>query len=251
MSVLQHWPLFGLRVRTPVLELSYPNDDDIAEIAERSVTDGVHDSAFMPFTVEWTDVPPPLQQRLSMQFHWGLRANWKPDDWHCNLVAKVDGRLVGTQSASASKFAITRSALTGSFLLKPFQGKGFGTQMRIAILHLLFAGLGAEFAETAAFEDNAQSLGVTAKLGYELQGRRQIASRGRPREMVTFRLSRAAWEAQRRDDVIIEGLQPCLELFGLSDPSSPRRAAQGSTAAAADGSSPHASAHTSSPRSAT
>src|SRR5262245_26272489 len=102
----------------------------------------------MPFVMEWTDVLPPQQQRDSMRFQWGLRANWQPDNWHCNMACVVDGRVIGTQSAQAEHFASLRSALTGSFLIRPEQGKGIGKEMRAAILHLLFAGLGAERAET-------------------------------------------------------------------------------------------------------
>ncbi len=216
MLLKQHWPLFGLRVRTPRLELRYPTDENVAEIAERSVTEGVHDPSFMPFTIEWTDVPPPLQQQRSLQHHWRLRADWQPSSWSCNFVVVVDGQIVGTQSAGAQDFAQLRSVLTGSFLLQPYQGKGVGTEMRAAILHFAFAGLGAELAQTGAWADNHQSLGVTRKLGYEFEGRRRMLSRGAPREMTGFRLTRDAWEAHRRDDISIEGLEPCLEMFGVS-----------------------------------
>src|ERR1700712_5016081 len=145
MSAVEVWPLFGLRVRTPRVELRYPTDDEVAEIAHRSVADGIHDPAFMPFGFEWTDVDPPAQQRNSMQFHWSLRAGWTPDNWNCNFAVVVDGRIVGAQSAEAVKFATMRSVTTGSFLFMPEQGKGIGTEMRAAILHLVFEGLGAEF----------------------------------------------------------------------------------------------------------
>ena len=216
MLLIRHWPLFGLVVRTPRVELRYPSDEEIAEIAERSVTEGVHEPSFIPFTIEWTDVPPPLQQRRSLQHHWSLRANWDPASWTCNLAVFVDGRIVGTQSAGAENFAVLRSVLTGSFLFLPEQGQGLGTEMRYAILHLVFAGLGADLATTGAWADNAQSLGVTRKLGYEPEGSRRALSRGVPREMMGFRLTRSAWEAHRRDDITIEGLEPCLELFGVN-----------------------------------
>ncbi len=38
--------------------------------------------------------------------------------------------------------------------------------MRAAVLHLAFAGLEAEYADSDAFTDNAASLGVSRKLGY-------------------------------------------------------------------------------------
>lgn len=214
MSAVEVWPLFGLRVRTPRVELRYPSDDEVAEIASRSVTDGIHDRAYMPFGFEWTDVPPPLQQRNSIQYHWGLRAGWRVDLWDCNMAVLVDGRIVGAQSAGASNFRALRAATTGSFLFQPEQGRGIGTEMRAAMLHLLFDGLGAEQALTAAWADNERSRGVTRRLGYEQIGTRRMVSRGKARDMFDFRLLRADWLPQRRDDIVIEGLEPCLELFG-------------------------------------
>ena len=215
MSRFDHWPLFGLRVRTPRIELRYPSDDDVAEIAQRSVTEGIHNPAWMPFAFEWTDVAPPLQQRSSMQFHWGLRATWQPEHWHCNFVVIESGRIVGTQSAEATEFPRLGEATTGSFVLRPEQGRGLGTEMRSAILHLVFAGLGAQHALTGAWSDNAPSLGVTRRLGYELTGTRRMLSRGIPREMSLFRVSREVWAQTRRDDIVVEGLGPCLDLFGV------------------------------------
>ncbi len=215
MSRDDHWPLFGLRVRTPRIELRYPSDADIVDIAQRSVTEGIHDPAWMPFAFEWTDVAPPLQQRSSMQFHWGLRATWRPEHWHCNLVVVENGRIVGAQSAEAIEFARLGEATTGSFLLRPEQGRGLGTEMRAAILHLVFAGLGAQYALTDAWSDNAQSLGVTRRLGYEMIGTRRMLSRGTAREMSLFRISRETWAQTRRDDIVVEGLGPCLDLFGV------------------------------------
>ncbi|MCU1394643.1 MAG: putative succinyl-CoA transferase [Ilumatobacteraceae bacterium] len=213
MSAVDHWPLFGLQVRTPRLELRYPTDDEVAEIAARSVSDGVHDPASMPFSFEWTDVPSPTQERNSMQFHWSLRAGWRPTGWNCNLAVIADGRIVGTQSAEAADFAALRTVTTGSFLFQPFQGKGLGTEMRAAILHLAFAGLGAETARTGAWSDNQPSLGVTRRLGYEHVGTERMLSRGEPRDMERYVLSREMWHRRRRDDIAIEGLAPCLEMF--------------------------------------
>lgn len=216
MGIERHWPLFELRVRTPSLELRAPRDQDIAEIAERSVSEGIHDPAFMPFTIEWTDVPPPQRQRETLQYHWGLRANWRPDDWTLNMVVLEHGRIVGVQSVGANDFTRLRTATTGSYLFLPEQNRGIGTEMRAAILHLLFAGLGAEYALTSAFDDNASSIGVTRKLGYESDGTQRVLSRGEPRALLRFRLSRDRWLASRRDDIAIEGLDPCVEMFGIT-----------------------------------
>jgi RimJ/RimL family protein N-acetyltransferase len=86
------------------------------------------------------------------------------------------------------------------------------------MLHLAFAGLGAEFAETEAFEDNPASLGVTRKLGYEPCGDAIHVRRGRPARTLHFRMERSWWDANlRRDDITIHGLDPCLSLLGAAD----------------------------------
>ena len=51
------WPLFDLVVRTPRLELRYPDDELAAEIAELTA-EPIHDPATMPFSIAWTDGPP-------------------------------------------------------------------------------------------------------------------------------------------------------------------------------------------------
>jgi len=92
--------------------------------------------------------------------------------------------------------------------------------MRSAVLHLLFAGLGAERALTAAFTDNPSSHAVTTKLGYEENGRHVVERRpGEPATRVDFVLTRSRWERQRRDDIEVSGLDGCLTMFGLQAPS--------------------------------
>ena len=40
--------------------------------------------------------------------------------------------------------------------------------------------------------------------------------RDEPDWIVGYRLARETWEPRRRDDIVIEGLEPCLDLFGLT-----------------------------------
>ncbi len=76
-------------------------------------------------------------------------------------------------------------------------------------------GLGARHAVSAAFEDNAASLGVSRKLGYRDDGIEWHLVRGRPALTRRLRLTRADWQAARAVPVQIHGLQPCLPHFGL------------------------------------
>jgi RimJ/RimL family protein N-acetyltransferase len=210
----EYWPLFDLRVRTPRLELRYPDDEGVIELA-RLAAQGVHDPDYMPFGLGWTDVPSPEQERNSLQYHWRMRADWKPDSWHLPLATICDGRIVGTQGMFADNFGVLRAAETGSWLGREFQGQGIGKEMRAAILHLLFEGLGARRANTAAWDDNQPSLGVTRALGYVENGDDFKTQRDKSGHHLRFKLEREDWERRRRDDVVIENLAPCLPMFGV------------------------------------
>lgn len=208
-----YWPLYDLRVTTPRVELRLPTDDDLYDLVALADA-GVHDPATMPFSVPWTDVDPPRRHRESLQWWWSQRANWRPEDWSFTGAVFVDGAPVGVQDLSATGFATRRVVTSGSWLGRAHQGKGLGKEMRAAILHLAFAGLGAQEAHTQAFADNAPSLGVTRGLGYEENGHEVVVRRGRPTHSIRFCLDKAAWEARRRSDIVIDGLEGCREMFG-------------------------------------
>lgn len=208
------WPLFELSIRTPRLELRLPSDDDLMTIARLGAR-GVHDPEVMPFRFPWTDAPSPARERSTLQFHWRVRAAWTTDDWHLPLAVWCDGVIVGQQDVLARDFANVRTVETGSWLGRAHQGKGIGKEMRIAILHLAFLGLGARRAETGAYEFNAASLGVTSSLGYEPNGDAVFAPRGKPQVEKKFKMDRTGFDRLRRDDIEITNLDPCLPMFGL------------------------------------
>ena len=118
------------------------------------------------------------------------------------------------QEVHANDFAIVRSVDTGSWLARSYQGQGIGTEIRAAVLHLAFAGLGALEALSGAFDDNPSSLAVSRKLGYEKVGERRVARRGEPARLIGFRLTRDRWEAHRRNDITIAHLEECRESLG-------------------------------------
>ena len=207
------WPLFGLVLRTPRLELRLPSLDRLAALAELA-GDGVHDPAVMPFTTPWTDLPPAERARSVLQWQWKSWAELTPAGWSLALTVLADGVVVGTQELSAKDFAVLREVETGSWLGRRHQGRGIGTEMRAAVLHLAFAGLGAELARSAAALDNPASRAVSAKLGYTEDGTDRIAVRDRPAEHVRLRLDRAGWQAHRTVPVEVAGLAPCLPLLG-------------------------------------
>src|SRR5512139_2032188 len=127
---LRHWPLYGLRMRTPRLELRLPDLDDLDALAELSVH-GVHDPGRMPFSVAWTDAPPAERARGVMQHYWNQLAEWTPSAWSLQLVVVLDdGTVAGTQVVGAHDFDVAREVKSGSWLGLAHQGQGIGTEMR-------------------------------------------------------------------------------------------------------------------------
>lgn len=216
--LIDHWPLLGLRLNTPRLELRLPDDNELAALADLAA-EGIHEPDRMPFLVPWTDLPPSERARSVVQHHWLRRGNWSPDNWALTLAVFEKGQVAGLQTVAARDFAVRRQVSTGSWLGARYQRQGIGTEMRAAVLHLAFVGLNALEAMSGAFEDNAPSFGVSQKHGYELDGIDRHVVRGRPTTTRRLRLTRARWETHEHTPVSTSGLSPCLPMFGLPDDS--------------------------------
>ena len=214
MTIVDHWPLFGLRIKTESLELRVPIDDDVLELLEIARA-GVHDPSTMPFLVPWTDQASPEFERSFLQYHWGCRARWSEKSWDLNLVVVVDGKIVGSQGISATNFAILRTVETGSWLGLEFQRQGIGKAMRSAVVALAFEYLAAERITSSAFLDNPASQRVSQATGYEANGTNVVLRRGIAAEQLRFILTKERWEASNvRTPIIVEGLETCRSLFG-------------------------------------
>jgi RimJ/RimL family protein N-acetyltransferase len=201
-------PLYRLRLRTPRLELRLGTRTELEELFAVAEA-GVHPPAEMPFAVPWTDA---LDRHAFLEYHEAAMRDWRPDDWTLNLLVFADAEVAGTQGISARRFADRRVVGTGSWLGGRFQNRGIGTEMRAAVLELAFRGLGAVAAESGAVAGNARSLRISEKLGYRIVGRRTLAPRGEPVSHDDLRLERGDWRAPV--PVELEGLDPCLPLFG-------------------------------------
>ncbi len=207
------WPLFGLRIHSERLVLRLPTESDLVALLSVAKA-GVHPDDEMPFGVAWSTAPSPAFERGFLQHHWEMWAQWAPEAWGLNLMVELDGGPIGSQSIYARDFAIHRTVDTGSWLGRAYQRRGYGTEMRSAVLSLAFDGLGAQVAESSAFLDNTASNGVSRKLGYEENGRGSLAPEGVARETQRFRMRTEAWRSRPRLPVTIEGLDACRELFG-------------------------------------
>jgi RimJ/RimL family protein N-acetyltransferase len=205
-------PLFGLRLRTERLELRLPTVDELRELAHLAEA-GVHPPDEMPFFHPWTDaIGRPDFVDGFLAFHLEQRENWRIDAWNLLLGVWLRGELVGTQGAELTEPGV---AETGSWLGIRFQRRGVGTEMRAAILALLFDGIGLDLATSGALAGNDASARVSEKLGYEPAGEGEASPRGVAVRHRKFRLTRERWDALPRVPVEITGLDPCLQLFGV------------------------------------
>ena len=214
-SLVDLWPLFGLRITTPRLELRLPTDEDLGELVELS-RQGIHDPATMPFAVPWTDVPSPRFEWESLQHHWGSRVNLSAASWRLGFGVRCEGELVGVQSIRADDFPRLRTAETGSWLGQGYHDRGIGTEMRRAVVHFAFEALGALAITSSAFVDNPASQRVSLAVGYEPDGIQFNAQRDQRGQQIRFLLTRERWLATRTNlPVTVTGWEPCQAQLGL------------------------------------
>ncbi|GAA1854383.1 GNAT family N-acetyltransferase [Asanoa iriomotensis] len=211
----EYWPLLALRVRVGPVELRPPSEADLAALAALAF-DGVQKPGTRTFLTPWTDLPPAERARWVVQSTWSDFGDWTPASWSLGLAALRDGVVVGMQALRASSFGQLREVGTWSWLGLSHQGRGTGTLMRQAVLHLAFEGLGAEQAATASFVDNPAPLAVSHKLGYENDGITRDLLHNEVVVSQRLRLTRARWASLARPEVSVVGLEPCLPLFGAA-----------------------------------
>jgi RimJ/RimL family protein N-acetyltransferase len=211
----RHWPLHGLRITTPTLELRLPDEPLLDELLDLALA-GIHDPAVMPFLIPWTDAPREALPANFLQYHWRIMSSVSPAQWVLNFVALRHGHAVGTQSIETDDFPARRCFDTGSWVGRAVQRQGIGLEMRRAVLTFAFEHLGAAVANTGAFEDNAASLAVTRRIGYQPNGWTIAAPRGVPVRELRFLLTREGFESSgARLPITVDGLEPCRRLLGI------------------------------------
>ncbi len=201
------WPLLGVKLSVSDVELSAIDDTTALDLG-RLAAAGIHGDA-LPFLRPWTRGTPVEVARSVYAYQSGVRAGCTPEHWALEFAARLDGTLIGVQALEADDFPTTRSAESGSWLGRNWQGRGIGTLLRIAVLSFAFDGLGANEVRTSAWADNAASNAVTRKLGYEPNGEQVLDREGSAAVMKRYRLDRATWErrpAELRQHVQMDGL---------------------------------------------
>ncbi len=208
-----YWPLFDLLLGTPDLTLRPLREADLVRLAAIQPPDLELD----PGATRFDGMPEPVNRGLvAFQGYWKAYGTWSPASWALPFAVYHGDDLIGTQTLEGEDFPRLREADSASFLVTEMRGRGFGKQMRRAVLALAFDALGAERAITSAWHDNGASLGVSRALGYAPNGESRHARGERVDRMVHLALSRDEWLASGHSaGVEIDGFDPCRPLFGL------------------------------------
>jgi hypothetical protein len=88
------WPLYGLTVATPRLELRLPREEELAELADLAGR-GVHPPGERPFLTPWTEGGPAERARFVLHWHWHQLASWEVASWELGLGVFLDRRPIG------------------------------------------------------------------------------------------------------------------------------------------------------------
>jgi RimJ/RimL family protein N-acetyltransferase len=214
-----YWPLFDLRLRTPDLDLRPMTEADLVPLSDLLPDDLEQDPAATTYDIDDRRVSRGI---VLHQGYWKAYGTWRPDAWRLTFTVRADGEVVGTQELEGNDFPSLRVVDSSSFLVGPARGRGWGKQMRTAVLALAFGPLEAQAAVTSAWHDNHASLGVSRSLGYQPNGESYLMRDGRPDVLTHLMMKRDGWLAGGlAQQVEVGGFEPCRPLFGLSHPSSP------------------------------
>jgi RimJ/RimL family protein N-acetyltransferase len=212
------YPPLHVEVTTPRLRLRGATDDLLAQLMP-IVQEGIVRDDEVPFDdpISHYEHSPEREWRW-VRSVWRARSRVEPSFWRLPLVVDVDGSVVGMQDLIAEDFPTYGAVTTFSWLAPQARGHGIGREMRAAILHLAFAGFGAREATSDAFLDNDASNAISRSLGYQENGVTWATRRGQPFQLRRWVLDRASWQATKRADITMHGVEECLPVFGLLQP---------------------------------
>jgi RimJ/RimL family protein N-acetyltransferase len=214
---MKSYPLLDVRISTPTLELRAATDDLLDQLAEVVRAGKTHaDPAPYDDPMSFYEPDPDLRVAKWLRAIWRRRGKVEPDSWRLNFVVMVDGRPVGEQSLTGVNFSTLGTVTSFSWLSVDERGRGVGHEMRAAILHLAFDGLGAKEAGSDAVLDNHGSNAISRDLGYEPNGSEWATRQGEPALLNRWRLTRDNWEQRRRDDIKLHNIEACRSSLPLS-----------------------------------
>ena len=211
------YPPLDVRVVTPRLELCGATDELLERLAP-FVRAGKATADPPP----WDDPNAFYEPDPEVRVHQWLRGIWRgrgtvrPDAWRLNFVVIAGEEAIGMQDLIGDEFDSFGTVESSSWVSSDVRRRGIGTEMRSAILHLAFEGLGAEEAHSEAAVDNVGSNGISERLGYERNGTAWATHDGQPVLGQRWRLGRETWAAQRRNDIAMSGVEKCRAALGLA-----------------------------------
>ena len=211
---MENYPLLGVRVSTPRLELRGATDELLDELAP-TVRAGKTHAEPAPYDdpMSFYEPDPDIRVAKWLRAIWRRRGTVEPGTWRLYFVVVIDGRPVGEQTLTGVDFSALRTVSTFSWLSVDERGGGLGREMRAAILHLAFEGLDAREASSDAFVDNVGSNAISEGLGYSPNGFEWATRQGEPALLNRWRLTSEAWERGRRDDIELHNVAACRELM--------------------------------------
>ena len=191
------------------MDLRPLREDDLPYLASVLPGDVGHDPRLELFA-DLSDAE--NERRLFWQGYWRALGSWSPSSWVLHFAVTYQDRPVGVQTLEGDDFPRLRTVDTASWLVPGVRGRGVGIAMRTAVLALAFDHLGAVAAVSSATMQNAASLGVSRRLGYQDNGVALIVETGGVAELQHLRLTKDRWAFG--DQVEVENLGPCRRWFG-------------------------------------
>ena len=161
------------------------------------------------------ETDPDVRVAKWLQGVWRGRGTVRPDAWRLAFVVFVDDEPVGQQDLTGNDFDTFGTVESTSWVSSDVRRRGIGSEMRAAILHLAFEGLGAAEAHSEGAVDNVGSNAVSERLRYERNGLTWATHQGKPVLGQRWRLDRNAWELHRRGDITMTGVAECRQVLGI------------------------------------
>ena len=147
MDLAQVWPLRGIRLTTPDLELRPATEDDLPALVDILPDDLELD----PSATRYARLDELANRRaILVQGYWQAMGGWSSGSWVLPFVVRREGVPVGMQALEGPDYATARTVDSWSWLHMSARGLGLGKQMRTAVLELAFRHLGAAAAVSSA-----------------------------------------------------------------------------------------------------
>lgn len=215
MATASSYPPLNVRVHTPRLSLLGATDELLERLVP-VVRQGVVTEQPWPFDDPMSLYKDSPDREWSwLRRVWTGRGNVSDGYWRLYFAVVVDGEPVGMQDLIGTDFATFGTVSTFSWLGPGVRGRGIGREMRQAVLHLAFEGLGARQAVSDAFVDNHASNAVSRTVGYLPNGVDWATRRGEVAELNRWRLTRERWAERRRADITLDGVAECRPVLGI------------------------------------